>query len=645
MLSRLLTALLLASAACGDNAIPPAEDPPDGGGPPPDSGVPRDRGHSGGSPSALAISGTRAYIGVGPRLVIWDVAPARPTVLGETAPLPGVIRAVAVAGSRAYVAESTGATSTIHVVDVTAPAAPVETAAFAVAALGEPSVILDLVASATRLYVADHEQGVVELDLADPDAPATLRTVPMLGVRELSLAFPRLYYSHGGLLGEVVAGALALNDDLADLGASSLGGAEGIAFTGRMAITAGPAGVSVFDVAVPSKAVQRFHYSEILGGPFARAIATNRTTAWVPADNGLHVLDLSTPTFVIHSGPLDLETANVNATAATADVLAIVTDRGRLLALDVTNPTDPAHARTTDVSLCASCVGVKALGETVYVADSVGGLRTASLPDLAPLGRAPGLPPLPGRGGLQLVLSDLEVAGTRAYAADWLFGLRIYDVSDPRRPALLGSLATGGAPSSVTVEGARAYVAEGSSGGALRVIDVADPAHPVQLGAARTTKAMKVVVRGSIAYVADEALGDTGGLRILDVSNPGAITELGVYDTDCSSAGDVAVVGTVAVVACQSDGFHWVDVSNPAAPIRLRAQRLAPGQGTAQAVAAWQGYAALGHARGVVVVDDAGTTVAAYETAFPVRALDVTADGRILAACGLGGLYQWKPPR
>ena len=63
-------------------------------------------GQIGGATSAVAVEGRYAYVGVGPRLVILDMAdPARPTAVGQSAVLPGVIRGVAVAGSYAYVAD------------------------------------------------------------------------------------------------------------------------------------------------------------------------------------------------------------------------------------------------------------------------------------------------------------------------------------------------------------------------------------------------------------------------------------------------------------------------------------------------------------------------------------------------------------
>ncbi len=78
----------------------------------------------------------------------------------------------------------------------------------------------------------------------------------------------------------------------------------------------------------------------------------------------------------------------------------------------------------------------------------------------------------------------------------------------------------------VKVVGNRAYLAYGSGG--LEIIDVSNPASPVRLGGYDTSgDAQGVAVSGTIAYVAD---GDAG-LQIIDVSNPASPVRLGGYDT------------------------------------------------------------------------------------------------------------------
>ena len=74
----------------------------------------------------------------------------------------------------------------------------------------------------------------------------------------------------------------------------------------------------------------------------------------------------------------------------------------------------------------------------------------------------------------------------------------------------------------VKVVGNRAYVTLGSGG--LVILDVSDPAYPARLGGYDPdAQALRVAVSGSVAYVAD----DYYGLQIIDVSNPSSPVRLG----------------------------------------------------------------------------------------------------------------------
>lgn len=646
-MSRLLPAylfLLTMVPACGDNETTGSPDaaPPDAPGvdgpvePPPPP--PITRAHAGGNPGPVVVAGDHVVLGVGPRLVVRTRAGV---AVGESAPLRGTIEAVAVIGTRAYVAERLDLDARIHIIDLTNPTAPVQTGELDLAGDAGFSVIPALVAGAGRLYVADQEQGVFELDVTSPDAPTVVRLVTDPGVRSLSLVGDRLY-SWGSGFGGVSVTTRDVTAQLAVLGEASLPGAVGVAITtNHLAVVAGTDGIFVYDLTDPSAAVERFHVGDADQGPFARSLAASGTTAWIPASNGLHVLNLATPAAIAHTGPLAVPSVGVNAAAAGSGTLAYTTDRGQLVTLDVASPLAPGPAQATDVTLCADCTGVSAAGETLYVADIVGGLRTARLGDLATIGRSAALPGDPV-SGLALVFEDVTVAGNRAYVADWLFGLRIYDVADPAAPVQLGALATGGFPAGVAVLGDRAYVAESTNVGALLVIDVANPAAPRALGRIETSKGMAVKVLGTVAYVADESNIGSGGLKLYDIANPAGISLLGTYDQDCLYPGDVAVAGAIAVVACSGDGFHFVDVTNPAAPARI-AVVPAPGNTSAWAVATDGTRAFLGHDRGVLAVDLATRAdQGSFATAWTVRALAAPAAGRVIAACGLGGVYQWQ---
>ena len=59
------------------------------------------------------------------------------------------------------------------------------------------------------------------------------------------------------------------------------------------------------------------------------------------------------------------------------------------------------------------------------------------------------------------------------------------------------------------------------------------------------------------------------GLHVIDVSDPTALSIVGVTDT-LGWAEDVDVAGSLAVVADGNRGLEVLDVANPTAPIDLR---------------------------------------------------------------------------
>lgn len=191
--------------------------------------------------------------------------------------------------------------------------------------------------------------------------------------------------------------------------------------------------------------------------------------------------------------------------------------------------------------------------------------------------------------------------------------LYIFDVSNPSKPALLGS--SGVAARDVRVVNNIAYVAGGS---ALSLLDVTDPYNPTLRGYTWIYNAMGVDVVGNIAYVA----GDYG-VYCVDVTNPSNPQLLGssfvdnaenvmggrraveglkvdvvgkvayvvsnfysyIFDvTDTSNPlvlattvggiGDIQVVDNVLYIS-NINGLYIVDVSNPSNPVWL--SRYSPG--------------------------------------------------------------------
>ena len=133
-------------------------------------------------------------------------------------------------------------------------------------------------------------------------------------------------------------------------------------------------------------------------------------------------------------------------------------------------------------------------------------------------------------------------------------GLHAFEVD------LAGSFDTYGFAHGVAVSGDQAYVADYDAG--LKVIDISNPGAPTSTGGCGTPgSARGVVVSGDYAYVADTG----SGLRVIDISSPGHPSVVGGYDTPGNAVG-IAVSGDYAYVADMAFGLQIIDISNPTSP-------------------------------------------------------------------------------
>jgi len=155
------------------------------------------------------------------------------------------------------------------------------------------------------------------------------------------------------------------------------------------------------------------------------------------------------------------------------------------------------------------------------------------------------------------------VDGGYAYVADATKGIRVIDVSDPQNPDEVGYYDTDGISYGVTKSGGYVYCADGTQG--VKVFDAASPDTLLLLGSFDTpTTATKVRKLGSALYVADGAMG---GMRVIDVSNPGSMSELGYIHAKGTSgslwlSGDSLVYladGLTGVMVIDRDGLSVVE--------------------------------------------------------------------------------------
>jgi hypothetical protein len=237
---------------------------------------------------------------------------------------------------------------------------------------------------------------------------------------------------------------------------------------------------------------------------------------------------------------------------AVSGSLAFVGSGTTVLVLDVSAPSAPQLLGS--VTLPDLVEGIAAAGSHAYVADGMSGLRVIDVSN-------PSTPVEVGSVDTPDYAHGAAVAGNYAYVADGSSGLRVISIAIPAVPVEVGAIDTWGSVMGVAVSGGYAYIADGWDG--LLVIDVSDPSTPGEASYLDTPGyAVGVSVSGSHAYVADS----TSGLRVISIANPAAPVESGSFST-INTALKVAVSGSLAFVAEQYNGVRLVDVSDPAAPV------------------------------------------------------------------------------
>ncbi len=512
-------------------------------------------GQIGGATRAVAVQGDYAYLNVGPRLVILDVAdPTRPVVAGQSAVLPG-FESLALAGD-----------PSTDFAKHPPEGAPAEPPALPGTCVQGKCVTAGASGTGqTCAYVAAGEGGVRILDVSNPTAPVEVG----------------FYATPGPAWSITVVG-----DPSADFAKHP------------------PEGTPAEPPALPGTCVQGKCVT-------AGASGAGPVYAYVAAGDGLHVLDVSDPSAPVKIGfyptpDAALDVAIVGNTAYVAEVYSETDDpreRGGLRILDLSDPAQPNEigfypmnpsqadeferpnaprgARGVAVAGDPSAGSGPVYVYLTYRTFKRGGLRVVDVSD----------PAHPSQVGdfqdYVYYVSDVAVAGNIAYVATGVnMGLLVLDLSDPAGPVVLADEVPGAARGVATVED-RLFIADEFGG--LHIADISDPAHAVEVGFYDALgDARQVTVAGDRAYVTD-------GLRdlwLVEVSDPAHPVPLGAY-TAPGSIEAIALAGNILYVAAETTGLQAVDVSDPRHPTLIGAYAT-PGLAHGVAVARGHAYVADG---------------------------------------------------
>ena len=259
---------------------------------------------------------------------------------------------------------------------------------------------------------------------------------------------------------------------------------------------------------------------------------------------------------------------------------------GGLTLLDIRDPATPELAGTLDIP-GAAVWDVAVSGDTAIVAAGPLGLKMIDIGSDGALSIIAAVDSVPFALGV-------AVSGSMVAVANGYNGLVMVDISTPGEPLRRGDVATPGRSFAVRVSGQTAYL--GSGNGGLQVVDIADPDRPTIMGAASTPiHVTDLIVDDSNAFLAD----CYSGLQIVDMDRLGAIPSIGAVETQGNATG-LDLANGFAVVAAGETGLGMIDISDPTAPFMTDSVET---NGEAFDVAVSGDYAFVADGGGLTVVD------------------------------------------
>lgn len=232
----------------------------------------------------------------------------------------------------------------------------------------------------------------------------------------------------------------------------------------------------------------------------------------------------------------------------------------------------------------------------------------------------------------------LSIQGGIAWVSDFgsgpgTFNIVAYEISDPSNLRQI-SVFNNSTPPTVNntyrlvAQGNYLYVAVNSR---LMIYDISDPANPVRLSLIGAgSQAFDIAVQGSIVVIANTG----GNVRIYDVSDP--VSPL-LLSTVAIATGFVAISGDfVYAAAFASTNFNVIDISDPRNPVITGTVNLGGG-GLALDVAVERGYAYVavesspGRIEIVDILDPANPTIVGdFENSLGGNTNDIAVSGQYL---------------
>lgn len=462
-----------------------------------------------GNAKSIALLGTSALVADdGNGLVIVSMTdPTNPTIV-QTVSLSQTLDVVT-QGSYAYVVSGT---SGLIILDVSNPAAPVTKGSFND---GSTIVNADAVAiTGNRIYMQDSSTHIFyEIDITNPNAPTLVQK----------------FYLGSNATGVCTDGA-------------------------RVYTTTGADGLHMWeiDATAPAKLVS------------STANGTNVIGDCVVVDEYVYTADAANKIglFYIASANTNAPVLSFQSFGQSFDLVSdsqntylAMGSQALILNENTTTPVAPTSAAQITAGNWISGVAINSASTKLFLADGTAGLKIYDITTKT-------APVLLGSTSFNQALKiALNGGETHAFLAASTLGLKVIDVTNPATPTAVGVLALTGTATDIEVVGSTAYVAVDCG---LRIVDISTPASPTLLGSynsGATCANAALSISGNTGYLIAEGMG----LKVLDVTVPGTISELGSRSNVGRSHLDVRANGNQLFIAGAEKGLMILDIANPAA--------------------------------------------------------------------------------
>lgn len=230
---------------------------------------------------------------------------------------------------------------------------------------------------------------------------------------------------------------------------------------------------------------------------------------------------------------------------------------------------------------------------------------------------------------------DVALTGRNLIIADGEGGLKVADVSDPRKPRIIGRHASPYFMSALTVAGGRAYCAGGLGG--VEIVGLAEAQRPKLLWRRDFSEVRGISVDGRYLYVPD----GYEGFRVFSLAGrepaPLSVLDTPGWNCDCFVAGDTAFLadGGAGIII-----VNVADRKNPRVIASLPLKTV-----TREVFARGKTLFAAAHTKGVAAIDISNprkpALAAWYDTADDARGIFAD-DDFVYAASASGGVYIFR---